>query len=95
MSDTNKQQKREKKFDEQFDEDTFASAHSDWLPQQIKQFISKELKVQREEFIKMIEGIYYPKMSDKDFDNLPDIKGIWYAGFNEAKKRILTKLKKE
>ena len=37
----------EKRFDKEFDEEAFASAHFGWLPGHIKQFITKEFKDQK------------------------------------------------
>lgn len=52
------------------------------------------LNSQRQEIIEKIEKLDLSKeIKEKDFSKLPDLRGIWYAGFSEAKKEILKIIK--
>ena len=64
-------------------------------PRMVKQFIKNLLKAQRENMIKVIEGIKPIKKLERDFKFLPNKRGIWYGGFGQAKRDILIKLKKD
>ena len=50
-------------------------------------------KEERENMIKVIEGIKSIKKLERDFKFLPNKRGIWYGGFGQAKREIIKALK--
>lgn len=46
----NKQTNWEEEFDKRFNEDTLVSAHTDWTPKAIKNFISKTISQEKEKW---------------------------------------------
>lgn len=65
-----------------------------WHPKStVRRRVDELLKTQRKDLLRQIDKVKAPRMTEKSFDNLPNKKGIWYAGFSTAKKRIKQLLK--
>ena len=45
----------EDEFDKRFNKDTLVSAHTDWTPKAIKDFISKTISQEKEKWLQIIE----------------------------------------
>lgn len=67
----------EDEFDKRFNKDTLVSAHTDWTPKAIKDFISKTISQEKEKMIRIIED-NIPKPSPEN----PNVDEPYYRIIN-------------
>ena len=109
----------EKEFDKKFGQESILDM--DWSVDDLKQFISDLLKVEKEkiaetivqdmmkskmekfaqerkqllkQILEIVGKIKKPKWLERDFKNVPNKRGIWYAGFSQFKQEIREGIKK-